>query len=116
MLSKEVLEGLSPGVKDLVVLLDAAGFTTVDSGDGSNFEAGMECATPFPMVAMLVNPAENLVAETKRLKTLLESKGVNFSEMADSENGKVIEAHYEPMEDMAVIVVIGVLSKDLSLG
>jgi len=38
---------ISPGVADLVAELNAAGYRTTDSGDGTNFAEGMECALPF---------------------------------------------------------------------
>lgn len=51
-LSDEIIAGLSPGIRDLVIRLNSLGFYTTDSGDGSNFAAGMEGALPVPMVAV----------------------------------------------------------------
>ncbi len=65
-LSPEILEGISPGVRQLIVDLRAAGFDTCDSGDGSNFENGMACAVPVRMVAIVVSK-EELIPETERL-------------------------------------------------
>jgi hypothetical protein len=46
-------EELSPGVRALVFALREAGLFTVDSGDGSNYEAGMDCAMPYPHVFIM---------------------------------------------------------------
>lgn len=40
-------DAISPGVRDLVRELNELGYTTTDSGDGSNHAAGMECALPY---------------------------------------------------------------------
>lgn len=46
-------EEISPGVRALVFALREAGLFTVDSGDGSNYEAGMGCAMPYPHVFIM---------------------------------------------------------------
>lgn len=51
---EDVENQLSPGVFDMVTALCAAGFTTTDSGDGSNWESGMACALPYRHVAVVV--------------------------------------------------------------
>jgi hypothetical protein len=48
------LEEISPGVRDLVADLNAKGYITTDSGDGSNLAEGMGCALPFRHVFGLV--------------------------------------------------------------
>ncbi len=48
---------LSPGVRMLVEAPREAGLEATDSGDGSNYEAGMECALPFPHVFIACPPA-----------------------------------------------------------
>lgn len=48
---------ISPGIRELVRKLNEAGFVTTDSGDGSNYENGMECAIPFPNVH--IDPVPN---------------------------------------------------------
>lgn len=71
-LSPEEVEALSPGIRDLVVALRAAGFHTTDSGDGSAHAEGMSCAVPYKMVAMLVGRDE-MADETDRLADWFEA-------------------------------------------
>lgn len=52
---------IDEGVRDLVrKLREEYRFETTDSGDGSNYEAGMECAIPDRHVFMKVAPAKCL--------------------------------------------------------
>ena len=50
------MNDLSPGIRDLVLALNAAGFNTVDSGDGSNHADGMCCALPYKHVFLASAP------------------------------------------------------------
>lgn len=61
ILKQEVIDKLSPGVRDLVIYLNHCGFETTDSGDGSNYADGMEGAMPVPMVAVKVEASEFFV-------------------------------------------------------
>ena len=65
MLTPEIIAGLDDGIREMVVGLDAAGYVTTDSGDGSKAE-WMEGALPFPMVAVRVLP-EMIVQQTDTL-------------------------------------------------
>jgi len=123
-LSQEVIDGLSPGIRDLVIMLNEAGFETTDSGDGSNHAQGMACAPEHPMVAILVRP-EGMVSESRRLKSLIEQHGLNFEEarkVQDCADGSFdigwpdIQASYSPVDDVAVLVLLNVTSKDVGLG
>ena len=105
----EEFRKLSPGVRHLVLWLNQQGFKTTDSGDGSNHADGMECAVPHPMVAIVCR-AERMVDEARRLKVLLEERGLVFK--AD---GPDIQASYDPADDSAVIVLMNVLSEDARL-
>lgn len=96
------MDNLSPNVTRLVRFLNDHGFITTDSGDGSNFEAGMECAVPEPMVAIQVDPSY-LVTEAQRLHVLLQSRGVRF------EDGPVIQATYDPHDQSSIILLLNVV-------
>lgn len=64
-------EGLSPGIRLLVEALDAAGFRTTDSGDGTNWAAGMECALPYRHVAVSLAPWQDRHEEAARVRRYL---------------------------------------------
>ena len=95
------LDGLSPGVRHVVTWLRREQFLTTDSGDGSNHKAGMECAPPFPMVAMRVYPSR-LQAEANRLCALIEAE----LEHLTLESGLQIEATYWPVTAAGVLLLI----------
>lgn len=108
LLSKEVIDGLSPGVRDLVVYLNnELEYPTTDSGDGSNHAAGMECAPPFPMVAMDVSDRDQVIA-AKRLESWLYLEGVRFRPTDD--DGPRIEVNYSPHDDISILLLINVTS------
>ena len=58
---------LSPGIRDLVIKLDELGYTTTDSGDGSNHEDGMECALPYRHV-FGTTPTSDIITFAKALQ------------------------------------------------
>lgn len=60
------------GVLDLVLALNAGGFHTCDSGDGSNWNDGMSCALPYRHAAVQLSPWQDLEAEEARLRRYLE--------------------------------------------
>lgn len=113
---------LSPGIRDLVVWLNEQGFRTTDSGDGSNHDAGMGCAVDFPMVAILVEPASALIAESDRLGRLLGERGIDFEppecdccDPPDEITWPTIQGTYDPHNGTAIIVLSNVLSEDAGL-
>jgi len=117
-MNKHDANKLSLGVKDLVLWLNDQGFNTCDSGDGTNFAAGMGCAVPFPMVAIEV-PPDKMHAEADRLKRVLTERGVDFTPPKDEASEDVqfptIEASYNPQDGYSVIVLYNILSKHIGL-
>lgn len=122
LLKTKVIEGLSPGIRDLVLLLNAQGFQTVDSGDGSN-HGKMGCAPPFPMVAILTTPA-SMVGDATDIHRFLKKRGVKLTppaprcgraEMDFNEDMKFpqVQAQYDPEDGIATITIFNVLSKDV---
>lgn len=99
------MEEISPGVRKLVKWLNIYGFKTTDSGDGSNYKNGMECALEFPHVFMVVAPGK-MVEEAHRLLTLFDFLGGNFPELA-------IQVIYSPQDKMATLMLMGVEDKDV---
>jgi len=74
-----------------------AGFHTMDSGDGSNHAAGMECAVPFRMVFVGCRPSE-LAAEADRLAEWVTSYGLDWPAFS-------IQASYNPADGVAGIIL-----------
>lgn len=70
-LSEETKAGLSPGIANLVRGLKAAGFHTSDSGDGTNYGEGMECALSYRHVFISLAPWQDLTAEAERVRRFL---------------------------------------------
>ena len=110
---------LDPGVRETVKWLRAHGFNTTDSGDGySKFEhhhcSGTDddpcevCDTclDYPHVAMTVKP-EKLIAESKRLRSLLEDLMIEVYAEAVGYD-VAIEASYDPVSNIALIFLSGV--------
>lgn len=107
----DVPDDISPGVADLVTWLTLRGFVTTDSGDGSNYRAGMECALPYTNVFMVVADPTRLVDETRRLHALLVAEGVDFG--VTNENAPVIECSWNPVDNVAIIALLGVGNDDI---
>lgn len=110
-------DDLDPGIRAVVRWLNDNGFTTTDSGDGktkyaNGEECAMECAMPFPNVAIRVDAPE-LVPECRRLVGLLAGRGITPVPMGpDIEEGVVnIQGHFDPTLDtdtgQAFILVTG---------
>jgi hypothetical protein len=78
------LAALDPGIRDVVIRLNAAGFTTTDSGDGCSKVAAIDAgeALPFRHVACVVS-REALFSEADRLLAVLGA-------------GWTVEASYHP--------------------
>ena len=121
-MTEEEIAGLSEGIRDLVILLNEENFHTTDSGDGSNYQDGMGCAVPFPMVAMVVDDPVDLILETDHLRTFLEGYGIDFAppegayeNPPETITWPSIQASYDPYDKLGIIVLTNVLSEDLEL-
>ena len=102
----KTIKNLPPKVRDLVVWLNEQGFQTTDSGDGSNFENGMEGALPVPMIVIKTTIID-LIIKASDLHATLSGIGVDFS---DPLNGPKIEATYDPEDESALIILYNVTS------
>ncbi len=89
-------EELCPGIRAAVELLRSNDFETIDSGDGSHFRAGMECACEEPMIACATT-RHHMAGASHRLMTLLGSRGIDVH----------IEAAYSPKDEVAILLVMG---------
>ncbi len=99
------MEEISPGVRKLVRWLNINGFTTTDSGDGTNYENGMDCALEFPHVFMVVAP-NKMVEEAHRLQGLFGFLGGEFPDLA-------IQVSYSPQDREAILMLMGVKDEDV---
>jgi hypothetical protein len=106
---------LDPGIRQVVRWLNDNGFDTTDSGDGKTkfvAENPMECAQPFPNVAIETTPA-TLVSQCDRLAALLREKGIEVRPMGwdgPEEPGLVnFQGFYDPSisTDKAYIALTG---------
>jgi hypothetical protein len=111
---QEMLNELSEGVRNLVIELREAGFNTVDSGDGTNYENGMACAVPFKMIAILA-PKDQAFDETDRLHEFM---------VKQTEEGKIkwlwqVEMSYSPSDGNCILTVVEhdpAMLEDLGMG
>lgn len=95
-------EELDSGIRATVRWLNENGFRTTDSGDGrskyaNGDECAMDCAMPFPNVAILTNPSD-LATECERLSELLRERGIPPVPMgSEIEPGNIhIQGSYDP--------------------
>lgn len=101
-------EELNPGIRRTVEWLNSLGFETSDSGDGkTNVEIGMEEALPFSHVIIIVTP-EKLVEETRRLRDVLQSKGIRIDAIAMDMELPSIQASFDPVDEIGIIFLSGV--------
>lgn len=95
---------LDPGIRETVRRLRDAGFDTRDSGDGvTKLAAGWE-ALDFPHVVIRCEPAQ-VVAEARRLHTFVTEHGICVEPVGHS--SVWIEASYDPVNDIATIMLAG---------
>jgi hypothetical protein len=99
------IDGLDPGIRQLVIYLDGHGFETCDSGDGVSKVGAMECAEAESHVYMIVTPT-TMVAEAHRLEALLAAGGIDAPELR-------IECSYSPNDMTALLSLHGVRDSDL---
>lgn len=105
---------LNPGIQKAVQFLREHGFDTRDSGDGQTHE--YECDMPIPYVHIVTEAKVDLALEADRLYLLLKEKGIDFEDAVNEEGemlGPVIEAHYNPHEEIGTISLFNVGDDEL---
>lgn len=100
---------LDPGIRRTVKTLRTWGFDTTDSGDGK--KVGMECALPFPHVAMLSHPDE-LALDAEYLRGLVDAclalRGQRVQSMGEDPGAQVsIQASYDPVSKTGLLELFG---------
>jgi hypothetical protein len=73
------MSDISPGIVDIVNQLNKLGYATCDSGDGSNYENGMECAFPVRNVSGYVPDNMTMQACADSLQELFPKGRVEVS-------------------------------------
>lgn len=102
MIDQKTIDGLDPGIRDMVVALNDAGFRTTDSGDGVSKaeEIARGDALNFAHVAVLVKP-EDLLSEADRLLSWIRDWQIHDHRFV----GSNIEATYYPRSQIGLIFV-----------
>ena len=104
---------ISPKVRELVKALNAAGWPTCDSGDGSNHAAGMECARDYPHVVIRLpfHRRTRIYEEAKAVQIWLNTRGVRVETqglVGDGWQAPCIQASLDPVNELALIDVMHV--------
>lgn len=99
------LSKVRPGIRLTVEWLATHGFEVEESGDGKS--ADPEDAE-VPYVSMRVTNSEALVSESRRLYTLLASRGIRVTADLDDDVSPCLYAAFEPASDHAVIDLVNV--------
>ena len=76
---------LSPGIRDLVRELNDLGYETTDSGDGTNYQEGMECALPYRHVIGIIPPEKDVREFTDTLQDRYPEARIEASYAPDEE-------------------------------
>lgn len=87
---------ISPGVRDLVMWLRSLGYDTIDSGDGSNHDAGMGCALPYKHVFVRIPDKETLTWWADRFHSFILA-GTEYAHYR-------VEATYSPGEPAIILL------------
>jgi len=95
---EKIIDQVSPNLQSAVRFLWNHGFETTDSGDGTNFENGMEGAIPYDHVAIQMqdNMLSKIPHRTEELQVLLDRNGCGSI---------LVEATYFPRERICIILV-----------
>ena len=99
---------LNPNIREVVRYLRSCDFETCDSGDGSNFQNGMEGAYEYPMVAISVAPVE-LISKALTLVKVLYDVGIDILPIGAEESlTPCIQATFDPADGCAIITLMNV--------
>ena len=94
---------MNPNIQDVVEFFQSERFNTVDSGDGETHEH--ECDRDEPYVVISVKHPSLLDYHANRVKYALQRNGIEPTPVG--EDGVSIQATLDPVDDSALIEVIG---------
>lgn len=106
-LEADLIDSLSPGIRETVTFMRRLGFETTDSGDGSNHAAGMECALDFPHVFAVIPRHQSPIHEAHRLMDALRDAGLHMGPSAGPDAPQV-QLTYDPYDFSAVLALFNV--------
>ena len=113
--SEEFYESLSPKIRKLVRKLNEWGFDTTDSGDGTNYKEGMECAVPYPMVVILLDrEKKDPFEETDRLTKLLTDAGVEIGTEQEPDMYRFVQLTYTSLDGNCIVAITNIVDTDLT--
>lgn len=104
-LDTDIVADLDPGIRDVVVWLDAHGFRTTDSGDGVTKPAAgwdPEFCEDEPHVHMALNKGGSIERAADLLALQLREAGIAVVEFGH-EGGAWIQASYDPVKRTAML-------------
>ena len=90
------IDELNPNIKGAVRFFWNHGYVTTDSGDGTNYEAGMEGALPYDHVAIQLSPSGDFINRVDYLQVLLDQYGCTEV---------VVEGTFFPREGICIALV-----------
>lgn len=99
------LNKVRPGIRLTVEWLESHGFDVEESGDG---KSGDPEDVDVPYVSMKVADSSTLIVESRRLYSLLSSRGIRITTDLDDDVSPCLYAAFEPSSDHAVIDLVNV--------
>jgi hypothetical protein len=111
MLDPETIADLDPNIRQVVLFLDAAGFTTTDSGDAGHKPEDERTMGEIAHVCCVV--AGSPVAEADRMFQLLSDIGVDVKQQGPDVSDVCIQADYDPATKSGSIMLMGLTDDKL---
>lgn len=91
---EDFIDEVAPTLQGAVRFLWAVGYITTDSGDGTNFENGMECALPYDHIFIELTRPETLVDHCGYLRSLMDNHNCPDID---------VEGSYNPTSGISII-------------
>lgn len=97
---------LNPGIRRVVALLNKAGWTTIDSGDGETHEFGCDREVGYVVIKLDRDaPGFDLEVATTDVYEFLRAHGVTFG---SGEDDVLIQGSYSPVDGLALVDIHGI--------
>lgn len=96
-------EGINPGIRKTVALLNGAGFKTCDSGDGETHD--FECDRDEGYVVVVLDEDDDIAQKTREVGDLLVAHGVDVNATMES---VIVQGTYGYADQLKTIDVHGI--------